>query len=265
MADATQPDMENKDERDNNQSDTASPVEPSEITQELMDQKKRLGKYKESTPGVVYLSRIPTGMNVKILRQVLGEYGEIGRLFLQPNEKASGKKKIRVFTEGWVEFTKKRDAKKVASILNNQRIGGKRRAPWYDEVWNIRYLSRFRWEHLNERLAYERATHQQRMRTEIAQVKRETNFYIQNVEHTAKMKLLEKKGKTSKEKEGDRDWSFDQKPSEAEILAGKRKKPTGQSKLQLSKKHKTDSSKASLNKGFLETLFSGGISKSAPL
>ena len=42
---------------------------------------------KETDPGIAYLSRIPKGMNVKKVRQIMSEYGEVGRLFLQPNGK----------------------------------------------------------------------------------------------------------------------------------------------------------------------------------
>ena len=34
----------------------------------------------------------------------------------------------------------------------------------------MKYLSRFKWTHLNERLAYEKEVHKQRLRTEIMQV-----------------------------------------------------------------------------------------------
>lgn len=34
--------------------------------------------------GIVYLSSIPKYMNVTKLRELLGEYAEIGRVFLQP-------------------------------------------------------------------------------------------------------------------------------------------------------------------------------------
>ena len=46
---------------------------------------------------------------------------------------------------------------------------------------------RFKWVHLNERLAYERAVHQQRLRSEIAQAKREANFISHNVEKSEKL------------------------------------------------------------------------------
>jgi len=43
-------------------------------------------------------------------------------------------------------------------------------------------LKKFRWTHLNERKAYEQEARKQRLRQEIALAKKETNFYIQNVE-----------------------------------------------------------------------------------
>jgi len=35
--------------------------------------------------GIVYLSSIPKYMNVTKLRELLSEYGDIGRVFLQPS------------------------------------------------------------------------------------------------------------------------------------------------------------------------------------
>ena len=50
------------------------------------------------------------------------------------------------------------------------KVGGRRKHPWYADIWNIKYLAKFQWAHLNERLAYERAVHEQRLRAEISQV-----------------------------------------------------------------------------------------------
>jgi len=217
--------------------------------------KSKKKKMKEA--GIIYLSRIPAYMSVKVIREMLGQYGEIGRLFLQPNEKAN-KKKNRMFTEGWIEFTDKKVAKLIASSLNNKQVGGKRRSPWYEEMWNIKYLHRFKWEHLNERLAYERAVHSQRMRTEISQVKKETNFYIQNVERTERQKQMQKRGKQVPEKEGDRDWDFTQKETE-EARALKRKAADSADAGQKGKKKKTDVKKASLSSSLMQSIFSGGL------
>ncbi len=178
-----------------------------------------------------------------------------------------------MFTEGWVEFTNKKLAKKVALSLNNTQIGGKRRSRWFDEIWNIKYLPKFKWGHLNERLAYERAVHQQRMRAEISQVKKESNFYIQNVEKNERLKKVEKKLKKKQSAEGTsaetsesvfgRDWDYQQRQTDQEKVEKRKRKlqedDTGQQKKRKEDSKKRDISKASQNKSFLKSLFSGGV------
>lgn len=226
---------------------------------EKVETKPKKSKKKLKEAGIIYLSRIPAYMSVKVIREMLGHYGEIGRLFLQPNEKAS-KKKNRVFTEGWIEFTDKKVAKIIAVSLNNKQVGGKRRSPWYEERWNIKYLHRFKWEHLNERLAYERAVHSQRMRTEISQVKKETHFYIQNVERTERLQQREKRGKHVPEKPDDRDWDFTQKETEeARAMKRKAEDNTDSSNTKKGKKKKVDIKKASLSSTLMQSIFSGGL------
>jgi len=43
-------------------------------------------------------------------------------------------------------------AKAVAASLNNTQIGGGHRSRYHDDIWNIRYLSGFKWEHLSEKI-----------------------------------------------------------------------------------------------------------------
>ncbi len=51
---------------------------------------------------------------------------------------AGAKKSRRRFTEGWVEFKRKHDAKQVAIHLNNQKVGGFTELHWVSShclVW----------------------------------------------------------------------------------------------------------------------------------
>ena len=130
-------------------------------------------------------------------------------MLLESGEK---KKRSNKFSEGWVEFKSKRVAKVVAERLNNTKVGGKRRSRYHECLWNIKYLPRFKWAHLNERLAYEKAVRQQRMRTEIAQVKRETNFFIESVDMSKKLQ------KKMHKMEG---WNVTQRATEDEIVSRK--------------------------------------------
>lgn len=54
------------------------------------DEKQKKRKLKETTSkaGVVYLSRIPRYMNVKILKERLSYFGEVGRIYLQADGKS---------------------------------------------------------------------------------------------------------------------------------------------------------------------------------
>lgn len=64
----------------------------------------------------------------------------------------SGGNRKKIFVEAWVEFRDKVDAKRVASVLNNSPIGGKKRDRYHDDLWNVKYLSKFKWHHLKEKL-----------------------------------------------------------------------------------------------------------------
>ncbi|XP_001948686.1 pre-rRNA-processing protein esf2 [Acyrthosiphon pisum] len=142
--------------------------------------------------GIVYLSSIPKYMNVTKLRELLGQYGEIGRVFLQPASNPNLKKRpAKHFTEGWIEFERKKVAKMVAEILNGKRIDSRKSSKYFDSVWNLKYLPRFKWVHLNERLAYEKAVRKHRLRAEVSQVKREANHFSSNIVRSEKNKLYQ--------------------------------------------------------------------------
>ncbi|XP_077500743.1 activator of basal transcription 1-like [Amblyomma americanum] len=184
------------------------------------EKQRKTGKAKkQKTPGVVYLSYIPPKMNVKTVRSMLTKFGEVGRIFLQP-EKEHGRP--RNFVEGWVEFMDKKVAKRVAATLNGVQVGGKRRAEYYHSLWSIKYLHRFRWTHLNERLAYEKAVRDQRLRTEIAQAKRESNFYISAVQKSKRMRREAKEGADSAGSGSSIDVR--QRPTDDEVIAKRLKK-----------------------------------------
>ncbi|XP_031572878.1 pre-rRNA-processing protein ESF2-like [Actinia tenebrosa] len=134
------------------------------------------------------------------VRYIFSQYGEVGRLFLQPEDESVRKKRKKfggsgrkAFTEGWVEFKNKKIAKQVANSLNNTIIGGKKKSFYHDDIWNIKYLPRFLWSQLSEQIAYEKATREQRMRTEISQAKKDANFYIESVEKGKGFEAMEQR------------------------------------------------------------------------
>lgn len=64
----------------------------------------------------------------------------IGTLLIGKKPKGKGRPKNQTFTEGWIEFKKRRHAKKVAEMLNNRAVGGKKSKEYHDHLWNIKYL-----------------------------------------------------------------------------------------------------------------------------
>ncbi|KAL7818883.1 hypothetical protein V8C44DRAFT_319406 [Trichoderma aethiopicum] len=160
--------------------------------------------------GVVYISRVPPFMKPNKLRSLLSPYGTINRIFLAPEDpiararriKGGGNKK-KTFTEGWVEFVKKKDAKAVCELLNARPIGGKKGSYYHDDIWNLLYLKGFKWHNLTEQIAAEDAERSSRMRAEISKTTRENKLFVRNVERAKMLDGMESKAKAKKRKASD--------------------------------------------------------------
>lgn len=113
--------------------------------------------------GLVYLSTIPRFMSPAELRKELERFAAIGRIYLTPEIKDKVQKKgrrnvKRNFTEGWVEFHSKKEAKEAAETLNGQTIGGKKGSKYCEEMWTLKYLPKFKWHHLSEQMSTQNLT-----------------------------------------------------------------------------------------------------------
>lgn len=195
---------------------------------------KPLGKLKKDKSGVIYLSRVPPFMKPQVLRSLLTPYGAVGKIFLTPESQANRTQRLRgggtrrkLFLDGWVEFIHKRDAKFVADNLNAQTMGGKKRGRWHDEVWNIKYLSGIKWDHLVETIQNENAERAARLRVEISRGKAENKAFLENLEMGKKIQGIEATRKNREEREGerDRDRDRDREPVEAQDGKKERKRP----------------------------------------
>lgn len=139
--------------------------------------------------GVVYLSSLPPYMKPQKLRQVMSRFGEIGRIFLKPEDpkvyksriKSGGNKKKK-FEEGWVEFASKLDAKLAANTLNGNVLGGKKRSFYHDDVMNVKYLKGFKWFDLTNALNREVEVRDSKKQAELSQASKLNKAYIKNVE-----------------------------------------------------------------------------------
>jgi len=220
-----------------------------EDEQEEEEARQRMEKRrKRRKPGIVYLSCIPPGYNVSQTTMFFTQFGQVGRVFLQPaNKDKSSKshgglnkdKRVLRFTEGWIEFMSKRLAKEVAQRVNNTAVGGSKRSKAHDALWNIKYLPRFKWSHLTERLAYEKAVHQQKMRNEISQAKREAEFFKSNVEKAKRNKKSKKSNATSAAEGSEtRKYAFRQKETDEEIRSKKQQESGANARKQGKKSKK---------------------------
>ncbi|PWA64662.1 pre-rRNA-processing protein ESF2 [Artemisia annua] len=167
-----------------------------------MKRKRRLLKEaaKADMRGVCYLSRIPPRMDPLKLRQILSQYAELERIYLTPEDptahvhrKKAGGYRGQGFTEGWVEFTNKNVAKRVASMLNGEQIGGKKKSQFYYDLWNIKYLSKFKWDHLTEEIAYKNATREQKLAMELSAAKKERDFYLAKVDQSRALTSIDER------------------------------------------------------------------------
>lgn len=106
--------------------------------------------------------------------------------------KANKKHKNVTFTEGWVEFEKKKVAKWVVQNINNAPISTKKGSKFCDILWSLKYLRGFKWIHLSERLTYERAVHHQKLQIATSKARKEANFFQSNLDRSEKLKKKKK-------------------------------------------------------------------------
>lgn len=155
--------------------------------------------------GLVYLSKIPPYMKPIKVRQILERFGEVNRIFLVPEDHKAYQRRVKYggnkkknFTEGWVEFVKKSHAKLAAETLNGNIIGGKKGNYYHDDILNIKYLHKFKWNNLTEQISYEKQVRQAKLRVEIAQATRENKNFIKNVERSKMVEGIQAKRREQK-------------------------------------------------------------------
>lgn len=217
----------------------------------LQEQKKRVRKLKKMTPeqlakeekkirktGVCYLSSIPPYMKPVKLRSVLSRFGKVDRIFLKPEDPVSYRKRVKYggnkkkrFTEGWVEFVRKKDAKMCAQTMNGNIIGGKKSSYYHDDIMNIKYLLGFKWADLTQQIAKENLERQAKMMLEISQQARLDKTFVGNVEKAKRLNYKRKaEGEDFEERLTKR--NFDQRDVTSTRADSKAKKEMASSDLQ---------------------------------
>ena len=145
------------------------------------------------------MSRVPIGMKIIDIRKLLDDYG-IQRCYFVPYKKKLHNvdgKRVQAYKEGWIEFEDKIYAKLAEYQLNGKPIGGNKKCIYRDELWNLKYLHKFKWNDLVESMTMERKIQEKKLKKEIAQSKRENDFIIKNYEKSKK--YLNKKREIEKD------------------------------------------------------------------
>ncbi|CAG8507209.1 422_t:CDS:10 [Diversispora eburnea] len=156
----------------NNTNNTNNTNNIYKIVKPLTSEKLKKFEKEQNKTGLVYLSRIPPFMKPSKIKHLLSRYGDIGRAYLVPE-------------------------------------GGKKRNYYYDDLWNIKYLPKFKWNHLTEQIAYENVMRTKRLQVEISQGHRENKEYIKKVEKAKMFQNIEsKKQRKTTENDDAQDITF---------------------------------------------------------
>nr|POE72197.1 pre-rrna-processing protein esf2 [Quercus suber] len=183
--------------------------------------KAALARSRARKSGVLYISRVPPFMKPTTLRQLLTPYagtGGLGRIFLTPEDGEAHLRRVRrggnkkkSYTDGWVEFGSKKEAKRAAERLNGGIIGGKKGGFYHDDLWNVKYLRGFKWGDLTEQINNENAERAARVREEVRRTKRENGAFVRDIERGKMVAGMERKrAGADVEKRKGKDFDFKQ-------------------------------------------------------
>lgn len=150
--------------------------------------------------GVIFMARVPPYMKPNKAQALFEVYGKVTRIFLQEEDnsfakrrKAAGGNGSKQFREGWVEFEDKKLAKQVAASLNNTPMGGKKSSFYHDDIWNLKYLSKFKWDNLTEMQACAKRSSEAKLQAAMLQAKRQNAEFAQLVEKNQAYKHIEER------------------------------------------------------------------------
>ncbi|KAK5581837.1 hypothetical protein RB653_003417 [Dictyostelium firmibasis] len=197
---------ENEDEDENNEEEDNDKNNKNKIKKVIkikpMDiEKMKKLKEQNENKGIIYLSTIPSRMKPAKLKQLLTKYGKVTRMHLVRANVERKNHRNDMFKEGWIEFEDKALARKIATLLNNIPMGGKSRDIHKDCLWNLRYLPKFKWHHLQDKLVSQRMERDKKLRLEINQVRKQNLVLLEQVELSKHINQKhESKGKPIKEK-----------------------------------------------------------------
>ena len=148
--------------------------------------------------GVVYMGRVPPRVTPSKVKSLLQGFGEVTRVYLQEEDASVARRRKRQgskgkhYVEGWIEFRDQKVAKRVARSLNTTEMGKRN----YD-LWNLKYLKGFTWDHLREKIAFERRVQSQKVKLRVSQAKKANADYLDLVDQGKTFHAIEERKKAS--------------------------------------------------------------------
>ena len=70
-----------------------------------------------------------------------------------------------------------------------------------DHLWNLKYLPKFKWDHLNEKFEYDQKVREQRLKLELSQAKKQHKFFLEKMEVSKRIERHKNKEEESKNEE----------------------------------------------------------------
>lgn len=162
--------------------------------------------------GVIYLSRVPPGLELTALRALLSGVGRVGRVWLRPVEGTIGgvsgagvggkgvrkRRRNTAFRDGWVEFLRRNDARRAVVLLNGQPMrGAKKRGKWSNDLWAIKYLRGFTWDDLSREVFGSRRERQLKVREQVAAARRERAWVEDRFDLSKQLHKINKRSETA--------------------------------------------------------------------
>ncbi|KAH9255612.1 hypothetical protein BASA81_006442 [Batrachochytrium salamandrivorans] len=202
-------------------------------------EKEQVAEKKAKVPGVVFISHIPPGLTPGAIKSLLGNLNMgLTKTYIQPETDQARKRRQQFggssglrYVEGWAEFSSKSKAKQIALQLNASRIGNKKQSRFYDDFWQIKYLSGFTWDMLREKTRIEKREQQLQLRAELVKANREDELFLESVGKSKKQKYLEEN--PPEEEDGKAEVRPQQERTLPKQLAPIREKRTGRKQQQV--------------------------------
>jgi len=145
--------------------------------------------------------------------QLKGQFHPFTHIHVIPSCSTQRRKKAgdnrKVFSEGWVEFKDKYVAKQVAATLNGREMGGKTFNKHRYDLWNLKYLPKFKWDHLTEEINFMKKVREKKLDEEIKNARKDRDFYLQQVGKAKAEAFLSERNKSKKRSHNDRDGAPD--------------------------------------------------------